>query len=101
MKPPSCYLANGGTIEVPVNYLLPFNNQINLQRYHIVYINYSILQYLDTQIPVGCTEIHHEIELGVVIASRITRASPKEAFSAVGGYALVLDMTVRDFQVKT
>ena len=34
-----------------------------------------------------------------MIGSRISRASPKEAFSAVGGYALVLDMTVRDFQV--
>jgi len=64
MKPPSCYLPNGGTIEIPV----------------------------------GCTEIHHEVELGVVIGSRISRATPKEAFSAVGGYALVLDMTVRDFQ---
>ena len=47
----------------------------------------------------GCTEIHHEIELGVVIGSRISRATPKEAFAAVGGYALVLDMTVREFQV--
>lgn len=34
-----------------------------------------------------------------MIGSRINRASPKEAFAAIGGYALVLDMTVRDFQV--
>lgn len=64
MKPPSCYLLNGGAIEIPLD----------------------------------CTEVHHEIELGVVIGSRITRASPKEAFAAIGGYALVLDMTLRDFQ---
>ena len=37
--------------------------------------------------------------MGVVIGSRINRASPKEALTAIGGYALVLDMTVRDFQV--
>merc|ERR1712241_687015 len=35
---------------------------------------------------------------GVVIGSRINRASPKEALTAIGGYALVLDMTARDFQ---
>ena len=64
MKPPSCYLANGGTIEIPV----------------------------------GSNEVHHEIELGVVIGSTITRASPTEAFAAIGGYALVLDMTLREKQ---
>ena len=52
------------------------------------------------QIPLGCTEVHHEIELGVVIGSRISRATPNDAFSAVGGYALVLDMTARDLQVN-
>ena len=56
-------------------------------------------KYIWFQIPLGCTELHHEIELGVVIGSCISRASPKDAFAAIGGYALVLDMTVRDFQV--
>lgn len=42
--------------------------------------------------------MHHEIELGVVIGSRCSRASPEDAFKCVGGYALVLDMTARDFQ---
>lgn len=64
MKPPSCYLANGGTIEIPI----------------------------------GSTQVHYEIELGVVIGSPITRASPTEAFTAIGGYALVLDMTLREKQ---
>ena len=64
MKPTTCYVENGGTIEIPV----------------------------------GCTELHHEIELGVVIGSRISRATPDVAFKSVGGYALVLDMTARDLQ---
>ena len=51
------------------------------------------------QIPIGCKELHHEIELGVVIGSNISRADPKKAFASVGGYALVLDMTARDLQV--
>jgi len=64
MKPTSCYVANGGNIEIPV----------------------------------GSSELHHEVELGVVIGKTISRVTPEEAFAAVGGYALVLDMTERNYQ---
>nr|ACO11507.1 Fumarylacetoacetate hydrolase domain-containing protein 1 homolog [Caligus rogercresseyi] len=50
------------------------------------------------EIPLGCTEIHHEIELGVIIKETCSRVSETEALSVVGGYVLALDMTCRDFQ---
>lgn len=50
------------------------------------------------EIPLGCRELHHEIELGVVISSQCKRVSEAEAMQYVGGYCLALDMTARDFQ---
>ena len=51
------------------------------------------------EIPLGCQELHHEIELGVVISKNCKRVSPDQAMDYVGGYCLALDMTARDFQV--
>jgi acylpyruvate hydrolase len=50
------------------------------------------------QIPLGCQEIHHEIELGVVIGKRCKNVSESEVMDYVVGYVLALDMTARDFQ---
>ncbi|KAB7504503.1 Acylpyruvase FAHD1, mitochondrial [Armadillidium nasatum] len=49
-------------------------------------------------IPRGCNDIHHEVELGVVIGSKCQDVSEKEVLNHVAGYALTLDMTARDFQ---
>lgn len=49
-------------------------------------------------IPQGCTELHHEVELGVVIGKAGHHISEADAMSHVAGYALALDMTARDFQ---
>ena len=51
------------------------------------------------EIPLGCTEIHHEIELGVIINKECKRVDKDKAMDYVGGYCLALDMTARDFQV--
>ena len=51
------------------------------------------------EIPLGCQELHHEIELGVVISKQCKRISPDQAMEYVGGYCVALDMTARDFQV--
>ena len=51
------------------------------------------------QIPEGCSELHHEVELGVVISERCSGISESSAMQHVAGYALALDMTARDFQV--
>jgi len=50
------------------------------------------------EIPLGVTELHHEIELGVIMGSKCCRATPEQAFQAVGGYVLALDMTARSVQ---
>lgn len=48
--------------------------------------------------PVGCTSLHHEIELGVVIGSKCSKVDEQDVMSHVSGYVLALDMTARDFQ---
>ena len=54
-------------------------------------------------LPRGIGEIHHELELGVVIgkecgpAQKVTEA---DSMSYVGGYCLALDLTARDVQLE-
>jgi len=48
--------------------------------------------------PKGCTDLHHEIELGIVIGQKGTDISEGNAMDHVAGYVLALDMTARDFQ---
>ncbi|ODM87928.1 Acylpyruvase FAHD1, mitochondrial [Orchesella cincta] len=50
------------------------------------------------KIPKGCTSLHHEIELGVVIGQKGTDIPEGSAMNHVAGYVLALDMTARDFQ---
>lgn len=50
------------------------------------------------QVPAGCSELHHEVELGVVIGATCRHVSEGAAMEHVAGYALALDMTARDFQ---
>ncbi|ODM90695.1 Acylpyruvase FAHD1, mitochondrial [Orchesella cincta] len=50
------------------------------------------------KIPKGCTSLHHEIELGVVIGQKGTDIPEGNAMNHVAGYVLALDMTARDFQ---
>ena len=53
------------------------------------------------EIPIGCDDLHHEIELGVVINKTCKMVTADQAMDFVGGYCLALDMTARDFQVKS
>lgn len=50
------------------------------------------------QIPRGCTNLHHEVELGVVIGKRARDISGAEADSHIAGYIVALDMTARELQ---
>ena len=49
-------------------------------------------------IPPGCKNLHHEIELGVIIGEKATKIEKKDAFDIIKGYCVALDMTARDFQ---
>lgn len=48
--------------------------------------------------PRGATELHHEVELGIVIGTRAVDIPEANAMDYVGGYALALDMTDRAAQ---
>jgi acylpyruvate hydrolase len=50
--------------------------------------------------PVACNDLHHEVELGVVIGSRARHVKAEEAMRYVRGYCLALDMTARDLQAE-
>ncbi|XP_045189769.2 acylpyruvase FAHD1, mitochondrial-like [Mercenaria mercenaria] len=50
------------------------------------------------KIPVGCSSLHHEVELGIVIGKPGSAIPEQDAKSYIGGYILALDMTARDFQ---
>ncbi|XP_048350602.1 acylpyruvase FAHD1, mitochondrial [Sphaerodactylus townsendi] len=48
--------------------------------------------------PYYCQNLHHEVELGVVIGKRAQGVPKEAAMDHVAGYALCLDMTARDTQ---
>ena len=50
--------------------------------------------------PAGVAELHHEVELGVVIAHPCRRIRAADWRKYVRGYVLGLDMTARDLQAK-
>ena len=50
--------------------------------------------------PARCADLHHEVELGVVISRRCSAAAASEWRSFVGGYCVALDMTARDLQAQ-
>lgn len=62
----------------PASALTPFNDQI--------------------QIPTGLGEVHHEIEMAVLIGDKLSRATAKEVQWSIAGYGLALDLTLRDIQ---
>ncbi|KAK0153123.1 Acylpyruvase FAHD1, mitochondrial [Merluccius polli] len=49
-------------------------------------------------VPSYCRDLHHEVELGVVIGRGGTDIPQGSAMDHVAGYALCLDMTARDVQ---
>ncbi|KAF8926949.1 hypothetical protein EDD21DRAFT_367004 [Dissophora ornata] len=49
------------------------------------------------EVPAGA-EVHHELELAVIIGKDGRNISAKDADSYIAGYALALDMTARNFQ---
>lgn len=50
--------------------------------------------------PARCQDLHHEVELGVVVGRRCRRVAPGDWRSYVGGYVVALDMTARDLQAE-
>ena len=70
--------------KVPVIFLKPASVLI-FSKENIIYPTYS-------------NEMHHEVELVLLIGKRIKNAKSKQAEQAIKGYAVGLDMTLRDIQ---
>lgn len=49
-------------------------------------------------LPRGRGSVHHEIELAVLLGSSLDDAGEAEAAGAIAGYAVALDLTLRDLQ---
>jgi len=49
-------------------------------------------------LPPESRQVEYEAEIGVVIGSRIRRATPEQAERAIGGFICVNDVTARDLQ---
>jgi 2-keto-4-pentenoate hydratase/2-oxohepta-3-ene-1,7-dioic acid hydratase in catechol pathway len=52
----------------------------------------------DIVLPEMSKNVHHEVELTVLIGRRVKNISHQEAFDAIAGYGIGLDMTMRDVQ---
>lgn len=49
----------------------------------------------------GIGEVHHEIELGLVISKKCSKLQTPETYKDyIGGYFMALDMTARDLQTE-
>lgn len=51
-------------------------------------------------LPHGRGEVHHEVEIVVLIGAPLTDATPQEAQAAIAGYAVGLDLTLRELQSR-
>ncbi|KAF6030344.1 FAHD1 [Bugula neritina] len=52
------------------------------------------------ELPKGATELHHEVELGVVIGKKCKDISPSAVTDHIAGYTVALDMTDREKQTE-
>ena len=51
-------------------------------------------------LPVGRGCCQHEIELAVLIGQQLSRVEPRVVYGAVAGFAIALDLTLRELQTK-
>jgi 2-keto-4-pentenoate hydratase/2-oxohepta-3-ene-1,7-dioic acid hydratase in catechol pathway len=49
-------------------------------------------------VPPGSREVHHEVELAVIMGRHGSRIPPERAMEHVMGYAVMIDVTARDIQ---
>lgn len=54
----------------------------------------------DTVMPLECTKLDWEVELGIVIGTRARNVSAEQALEFVAGYCLANDVSERSFQIE-
>lgn len=50
------------------------------------------------RLPVGRGSVHHETEIAVLVVRELSHATPEQAFAAIGGLGVALDLTLREVQ---
>lgn len=55
----------------------------------------------DIRLPNASTEVDWEAELAVIVGAPLTHASTEEAATAIGGYTILNDVSMRDWQWRT
>ncbi len=77
------------------------NNPVPQKPIYFIKPTTSYLQEGDGPIllPKG-SDVHHEVELGVVIGENCKNVSEDNAMKYIAGYALTIDMTARDIQTE-
>lgn len=51
-------------------------------------------------LPQGLGDVHHEVELAVLIGATLKQATPEHVAKAIAGYGVALDLTLRSLQSK-
>lgn len=51
-------------------------------------------------VPSAFGEVHHEVELAVLIGATLKQANEEHVAKAIAGYGVALDLTLRDLQAK-
>lgn len=94
LKPPSCIITKGQLVKVPRQTQAQATaraGQCDRKLVaHAVVVSVCFIA--------GCTNLHHEVELGVIIGKRGTDIPVASAMDHVSGYLLCLDMTARELQ---
>lgn len=77
------------------------NNPIPSEPVLFIKPNTSICPFAgDIQIPKQYGEVHHELEIALVIGKQLTHATHEQALNAISGIGLALDLTLRDIQTQ-
>lgn len=49
-------------------------------------------------LPQGLGEVHHEVEMAILIGATLKQATPEHVRQSIAGYGVALDLTLRDVQ---
>ena len=60
----------------------------------------SSYTWTSVEVPPGIEELHHEVELGVVVGRRMRDVAPERAMEHVAGYFAAVDVTARCVQAR-
>ena len=98
----ACDLPAGKVVCVGRNYrdhALELNNPIPKSPLLFIKPSTSLVHLVPSfTVPANRGEVHHELEMALLIGKQLTNASVDETLDAIAGIGLALDLTLRDIQ---